>query len=269
VATQRQREAALEKVKEFEARRTPGVFTAFSRSEVAAGLKRRVERPEAIDQQSTQLCGPAAFMHCLASDQPSKYVGFVSDLYETGSAYVHEAFEYWSGITIRAGSHLLGYRPPARDINPADWIALASLRDSENWIYDYRTVEDSVRRGGTWGSELAKWLRRFGGYDRIVNETNDFFNKGEDHLHRACALFTEKFRVFMLVDADCLHASENSRWSWRPNHWVVLKSPVRILRDTVQLDVYSWGSRLPIVQNPTVRKADFLEHYYGFVAAKY
>lgn len=258
-------------ISEFRSKRSATqYFTAFTRDEVARGLKLRVASPDRIDQQRTQLCGVAALLHVLVSDQPDKYVEMVTSLFETGRAYVHETHEWWSGLTIAPDAHLKSYRPAPRDqMNAADWIAMASIRDSANWVFDYETVKDSVFSGGTSSSDIVRWLWRIGGYDMVTDETNRFFNKDESHLHRACQYFMQKYRVLLHINSACLNIDQNSTWSARADHWVVLTKPIKIFRKKVQIEVYSWGQRMKVHQNQLVDKAAFLEHYYGFVAAKY
>jgi hypothetical protein len=269
MAPQGRKEAALEQVESFAAGRKPGWFAAFSRAEVAKDLKDRINNPTGVNQQNSSLCGPAAFIYALASDQPNKYVKMVGELYEDGATFLHGGAEHWAGIWVRPGAHLRTYRPPGR-FQSADWISMASLRDSSNWFLTFGTSGDSIFRAGTSASDLCTWLNRFGGYSHVVDHTRLYGGK-EDLLHRAYAYYTQKYRVFLNINSSILNDA-NSSWSIRPDHWVVLDSPIVIGRDTVQMNVFTWGYTIGWglkTGGVKVDKQNFLDHFYGYVAAKY
>jgi hypothetical protein len=54
------------------------------------GIRIRVSEPWEIDQGGASLCGPAAFMYCLAKDAPELYAQYVCELYTTGKASINE-----------------------------------------------------------------------------------------------------------------------------------------------------------------------------------
>lgn len=266
---QQRKERAYEIINTFAGKKAPGWFTAYSREEVARDIRQRVNDPTGINQQSALLCGPAAFVYALASDQPEKYATLVTELFDDGVTYIHQAHEHWSGIWVRPGMHLKHYRPPGA-FQSADWISMAALRDSSNWFLDFGAVDDSIRRAGTGSGDLCTWLNRFGGYQQVIDRTRAFGWK-EELLHEAHAHYMSRFRVFLNVNADILN-DVNSSWSLRGNHWVVLESPVMIRRETVELKVYTWAYMMSWGRKRdqlSMNKQNFLDHYYGFVAAKY
>lgn len=269
MASQHRKDRALQIVETFASKNAPGWFTAFSRDEVALAIRHRVNDPSGVNQQRAGVCGPAAFMYVLLSDHPDMYAKLVTELYDKGETYSSEWPQISVGIWIRPGIHLKNYRPP-NPFQPADWIAMASLRDSSNSFLDYGSPSDNVFAGGTYSPDIAHWLRRVGGYQQVVDRTAYYGGK-EGLLHGAHAYFMQGYRVFLSIHSAILN-DRNSTWSVWPNHWVVLESPIRIARETVELKVFTWAYVMKLgdrSQKFALSKQNFLDHFYGFVAARY
>jgi hypothetical protein len=255
-------------VKEFGARPGPGVWQQLSRKQVAEQMLERIDDPSLVNQGSAGLCPSASVVYTLVSTRPDEYVKAVTDLYDFGRTQIGK----WK---IAPGTDLKNYQlPPAARIPAADWVIMASIRDSENWLIDYEAETDN---GGAWGDEVAEWLRK-AGFTTVIEEWNSFFNKDEAHLRRANALYASGHKVCLLVHAEIVAlvgSCAKIGWTFEPNHWVVLASKIAIVGagsgSTVGMTVFSWGHKLSIPQlgcGP-VHLSDFLQHYYGFVACKF
>lgn len=254
-------------VDEFAARKRNSAFPHLSRQRVADQLRQRIDRPSLINQGQAGLCPSAAVTYALALSEPDQYVKAVIGLFDDGHARIAK----WD---IKPCADLKNYNLPANaGIPEADWVIMASIRDSEKWFIDYQAESDN---GGAWGDEVAKWLRK-AGFTTVIEEWNTLLFKDVYHLKRADHLYRSGYRVCLLVHADVIADSGQCAipgWTLQPNHWVVLASGVRfggtVNAPTVNLTVFSWGKRLPIPQPgcSPVTLADFLHHYYGFVACK-
>src|SRR5205823_12248465 len=132
-----------------------------------------------INQATSSLCGPAALMFLVAKYWPSLYYQFVIDLYEFGKAKLNR-------LPITPSKGCRNFDPFGKMIDPADWVALAGVRDSENAIFQYSDVSDEAS-GITLPSTLAGWLER-AGFKRVYNETNLYLTKGEKNLRDAAKL---------------------------------------------------------------------------------
>ena len=122
------------------------------------------------------------------------------------------------------------------------------------------------------------------------------------NLQAAHTYQSQQYAVALFINMNILVSSSNkSLFAVLPNHWVVLNSDVHIngqvltptlaqklyderfdaevfsdeedveFTDTVKLNVYSWGTKKVSVKgiDPTkVYLDEFLQNYYGFVAAK-
>lgn len=253
-----QQQVALNAVAAFRSRAQPQAFTSISRARVADGLAYRVRAPSTIDQGSSSLCGPSSMLYILARSEPQRYVQFVTDLYENGTATL-------GTLTIAPSADLRAY-DPGNAVHPADWIPAASIRDSENALFDYDEVSDEFA-GITLPGDLVKWLRALGFTvveDRTsLSSTQDFQNL------LAAGVEREKgYWVFLFINANMLSTSSQTASSWTPDHWVVLRSST-IGRQNVRLDIFTWGQRRSVPASGTLSTADCLKNYYGYVKCKY
>src|SRR5579872_4965096 len=130
-----------------------GAFKKIARAAVAAGLRERVQDPNGIKQGSSSLCGPAALIRTIAFTDPVAYVAFVTSLYDTGHGQLGD-------LKVTAGGDLLGYAPGS-NVPAVDWIPLASIRDSENWFFDYQSADNEFA-GITLPSHMESWFKKIG-----------------------------------------------------------------------------------------------------------
>lgn len=239
-----------------------GVYKRFpnlDRNEVAAGLLMRVAHPGLLNQGGASLCGPTALMHAVASDRPGEYVRFATDLYERGRAKLGR-------LMIEPGSDARNYNPNGK-IPQVDWLTMASIRDSENWLFDYDDA-DKEFAGITLPGELAHWFRK-AGYSDVRNVTNVVFNKGSGTLDDADRLYNGGYRVCLFIGINMLSGRKQTSGSTTAEHWVVLRSPVTRVGGNVRMTVFTWGTgNHQIPQHGSLSLADFYRNFYGFVAAK-
>ena len=251
--------SAETRIAEFAARTgNTGFFPNISRAEVVQGLRERVADPKKQDTSHVNLCGPAALLYCILNDNPEAYVKYVIDLYNGGSGTL-------GTLNIRPGTGCRNCRPNPDKIEPVDWIALASLRDSENTILSYDSVEDGAG-GITMPHTLADWFTA-AGYQQIRNETNVFFTKGQSEID---ATYIQRLLgrwVCLFINANMLYADKNTNRSLSPNHWVVLTSPAGVNKGNIAIKVYSWGKIFTIPPQGTLPVDGFSRNFYGYVSA--
>lgn len=247
----------------FAQRKGRGAFRASSRDQVARGAIDRVYDPNRIEQMASSLCGPAAMVRAVAATDPVAYADYIVQLFELGHGKLRR-------LEVEPDEDLRAYDPGVQ-INQADWIALASLRDSENWFFDYDEVDDPVA-GITFPSSLAGWFRR-AGYTSVYNETNLIIDKDLNNLRAANELYKRNYYVCLFINMKMLDEDEGemTSGSFSADHWVVLSSRVNIVGSHVKLTVFTWGDGFrpvpPVGKSLTIDA--FLDNYYGYVAAKY
>jgi len=208
------KDLAMALADDFALRPSGTVWLKINRAKLVDDLRQRIGNPNLISSDSTNLCGPAAFIRNLATDNPVRYVQAVVNLYESGRAVVGTR-------VIRAGSDLLKYNTP-NDVSPADWIMLASLRDDDNWFFDYQSKNDGAS-AITMPHSMKSWFEQ-AGYKDVINETNIFFHKDDSSAKRASNLFSEGYKVCLFINTNMLYDSTHDEGSLHPDHWVVLLS---------------------------------------------
>jgi hypothetical protein len=213
----------------------------------------------------------------------------VMDLYDKGMATLGTAKT--GTMTIKPSLGFRNEEPPSDSVTPTvDWITLGSLRDSENWLFEYHLKEDPfIRasiltrlsdvikhavegiRGYSTPGDLENWFRKVG-YTRITNRASTIGSEDWQNAVHANAMLTQGHHVCLLIDADVLKCDTLDSTSLFPNHWVVLTSEIKIVpHDSVQFTVFTYGNGRTAVPSGmpsrSLSKENFLDHYYGFVSA--
>lgn len=244
----------------------PGVWLHIDRADLAQGLLARIDDPNLINQGQASLCGPADFFRDLAIDDPVSYARAAVELYETGATYVGKQ-------NIRPCHDLKVHLIPQHaGIDPADWILCASLRDQDNWFFDYQSETDDIA-GITMPHSMADWFRK-AGYTDVTNDTNVFACKDLPNAKAASGLFSRGYKVSLFINADMLDSDSQDSPSVFPNHWVALTSLISISgieadpASKVSFEVYTWGGRRNVPASGSLSIKQFLSNYYGYVACK-
>lgn len=232
---------------------TSHAYPNIKRSEMVAGLRKRLGSPASIDQANTSLCGAACLMYCLASLKAAAYAQYVVELYHTGKAKLGR-------LSVEPSSDCKKYKPdPAKGIHPVDWVALASLRDSENDVFDYDEPSDEVG-GITMPGDLVDWFKD-SGFSKDANFTNFVFTKDEGCIRAAGNRYRHTHSVCLFVNGNLFERP--SEGSWIPNHWVVLASPVTIKNKRVSLSAFTWGA----ISQVDLPVDSFCKNFYGYISS--
>jgi hypothetical protein len=243
----------------------PTAWSFMDRAKVAAGLKIRIKDPDKINQSDTSLCGPADFIRDIAQDKPDQYAKAVVDLYKDGKAAI-------GSFKIKASSDLRKHSLAKSTIDQSDWIILASIRDTDNWWFDYQSESDDVA-AITMPHSKETWLRK-AGYTDIVNDTNILLCKDNDNAVRANDLRGRGYKVALFINANMLDVKTMDKASTTPDHWVALTSSISrnqatpIDVETLSFTVYSWGAQMAVPKSGRLSRNSFLANYYGFIACR-
>ncbi|WP_245945871.1 hypothetical protein [Helicobacter didelphidarum] len=233
------------------------------------------------DQGPTSLCGPATFFYCLLLDRPDLYVKCVIDLWERGEANIKNLHIKPSEDCKNPYSLIQKTLKDWADyINGVDWITLASLRDSENSIFDYDEADDKIA-GITFEGELKSWFIKVGAELLFSNITYGL------HINKNKLLqlveYKQKYpqsHIISLINSGVLYNGDTTQIKGK-NHWIVWNtSPQDSSKDidsntsdtaSITQQVVSWGE---INQNLTTIKIDeknsrpptlreYLEYQFG------
>ncbi len=255
--------------REFAQRNRPGAFHGIDRLEVFDALDRRIDHPHLIYQGNAGVCGPSMILYTYALHDRAGYTKLVTDLFEHGRGKLR----HWE---LTPSRHLRHHRFSHKaHITPADWIALASIRDCENWFFDFQAATD---KGSTPHEEMADIFRK-AGFRHVKDHGLDFTHAHQklshhrqqqliDLLREAGRLRDDGYSVGLLIDAGILKDKEPIG---HHNHWVALASSVAIVGGTCNFKVFTWGRLRYLSNPPTVpcQVEELVDYFYGFVAGKY
>jgi hypothetical protein len=228
-------------------------FPNIKRADVVDGLRARVTKPSRIDQANTSLCGPASLFYCVAQTKAALYARYVTELYQTGKSTI--------GTTVvKPGTDCRKYAPSVKaGIHPVDWIALASLRDSENDAFSY--ASPSAETGGiTMPGDLLGWFID-AGFAKQGNYTNLVFTKDVANLKAAGERYKQRQSVCLFISANMLETPGVK--STFPDHWVVLASNITFAGNVAAFTVFSWGELKAVELDVT----KLCRNLYGYIAS--
>ncbi len=268
------KETATTLVNQFMANATLAkVWPHVDKLDFASGLLSRVDDPNRIHQAGTPMCGPSALLRSIALNDPDAFAQAGIDLFSKGTAKI-------GNLSVQPANEVKQAPVPA-NTNPADWVMLASLRDTSNWFLSPAGWFGNNLAGITLPSTIEKWFKD-AGYTKVINDTSllggDIPMVKSMCSKRAGDLLGAGYNVAMLVDSNVLKSSnQNDIISMYPDHWVVLTSAITNAGTTdyskpCSFEIYTWGTGTrKVPQTPpgnTLTFDKFLNKFYGFVAAK-
>ena len=232
-------------------------FARIERQDVVDGLRDRITDPSKVHQSAASLCGPASFFYCVLEEMPHLYTQYVIDLYRTGEARIGD-------LHVKPSAGCRAYQSPRDKIHPVDWIALASLRDSENSLLDYSSANDTAA-GITMPRTLAEWFRKMK-WNGVRNDTNVYFLKGRSEVNDCVRMF-DVAHICLFINMQMLDPLKFAHRSVTPNHWVVLTKKMIVQNNTIKFGVYTWGGLHDIPRTGSYPLDAFYRNFYGYVSA--
>jgi hypothetical protein len=262
MATKEDRQHAEHIVSKFEEPGRPQAFTKAHRLEIAEGLKKRLARPHLINQHRVGICGPTDIVYSLCFHRPVDYVHLVTNLFEHGHAKVG----HWR---LEPCSTLKHHDMPSPGIIEAvDWIPTASIRDCENWFFDYYSTSQKHESGMT-HREMADIFSK-AGFQHVHDSVQDGHLRDLHNIQKANHYFRNDYNVCLDVDSNLL---KHQPPRGHHNHWIVLTSEVSIdSNGMMTAEVFSWAKTYQLHdvfhKRRKLTTEEFLEYYYGYVVCK-
>lgn len=286
---------ALELIAQFKARGAQatatnncakdGLWLNVCRNKVAAGLENRIYFPDNINQLNTNICGVAAFVRQWILDDPVGFAWLGISLYENGCGYIGKG--KYHGKDIRPSKELLNSAIPyttsenrpglGREMNHADWMVMASIREAFNSVFNY-SADEGIFAMKAWNfpSEVVATFKA-AGYTNIVNDTEWAGTKGWESLMEASNKFRNKWRVVLLINMRMLDDKKLGTEAFiaTSDHWVGLQSPIELTvagseHRVLPFKVFTWGKEKKVPEAlPSAPLSALLKNYYGYIAAKY
>lgn len=255
----------------FEKSVLPGLWPHLDKATIVAEMRSRVDNPYKVDQGQQPFCGPASVLFELIRKHPLRYVQICRQLFEVGCFQAKTR-------QVEASSRLRNSSKGNLRMGQADWMILATLRESENLIFPVEpNAPDLVRGlgGMTKSWEMKGWVREVLGYSQVQYD-HTYLWGDLNALAKAANLVAAGGVAFALVTAEgMLGKTTPTRADMPiayPNHWIVLLGNVQIQKGTsgknnsghVSFDVYSWARKMQVEMD----QAPFERFMWGIVTGQ-
>ncbi|MEM6838381.1 MAG: hypothetical protein AAF609_16175 [Cyanobacteria bacterium P01_C01_bin.120] len=240
-----------------------GVWPHLDKKAIVEAMRIRLHNPFKVNQGQQPFCGPASILFELIRKFPIRYVQLCQSLYETGGFETKTRYIQTSESLRQASQGELR-------MGPADWMVLATLRESENFLFPVEPNAPEIVRnlaGMTKFWEMKGWVREILHYPRV-----DYFHtyvwRDLAALKKSQTVLDQGGVALGLITAENLLSDQPSRLTV-PNHWVALVGNTDIQKGTfwqhdsgyVSFDVFTWAKRATIEANEGV----FEDAFWGVV----
>jgi hypothetical protein len=226
-----------QELQDFEASSAPGAWAAVDKAALLDDMRATLADPVSqVDQNSSNFCGPTAIVYELIRRMPRRYVRLCRSLYETGS------FEGRTK-TVAASDGLRG-TSKGQGMSVADWMLIATMRESENAVFGVDADAGGVTaglQGMTTPWEVEGWT------SEILLEQNTAISTtfvwGEmDAIRYAEEVHAAGGVAFLMIHDALLGDDDDSTVPPWPTHWVVYQGGLTESDGRIDFDVYTWGS---------------------------
>ncbi len=225
----------------FERSNVNGLWKAIDKAAVVANVRRRRQQAEEIDQEKSNFCGPTSVAYELARTQPRRYVELCRQLYETGG--------FWSRTKRVEADDRLRADAVGHGMEPADWMLIATMRDSENALFKVESDASGLMsglQGMTFPWEIKGWAEEILLKDDVDIDVCAVL--GElDAIKRAQEVYDQGGSAFILLNMAVLKKGDRTILPF-PDHWVVFQGNLDVtdVDNRVGFDVYTWGKIMPL-----------------------
>lgn len=249
----------------------------FTKKQIEAGLQARLNNPFPA-QDSTSLCGPAAYFFCLINLSPSSYKKVVKQLWESGKADIGNLSIKPSNDGCRRVRNFYNEKTGGPKIPPIDWITLASLRESENTTYRLNDPDNEVAGITTW-NELFGWFEQsnFKGLKKYPFQNYTFSSNVIAEINNYAG---QDYYVVSLISASLLSGGGSSGTNLFPDHWIVWMDKLKDNKGNsitaltepyntkVKLKFFSWGDHEQLLKDD-ISYYDFMKKtFFAFIVKK-
>ena len=261
------RQQALSALTAFQQSDQPGVWPHLDKGKIVAEMRSRLKNPFTVNQGQQPFCGPASILFELILKFPLRYVEMCRNLYEYG--YFHSRARQ-----INASENLRQSSQGNLRMGPADWMVLATLRESENLIFPVEPSAPTIVRnlaGMTKSWEMKGWVREILGYPN-VKYRHTYILRDLKALRQAQEVIESGGVAFALITATGLLGKQDAKVTV-PNHWVTIAGNVNIKKGTfgrhdsghVNFDIFTWAQKMHV----DAKEGIFEDSFWGVVLGWY
>lgn len=243
-----QQRQALADLQEFSRSQNPGVWPHLDKAEIIREMRSHLRDPFTVNQGQQPFCGPASILFELIRKDPERYVALGRSLFETGGFQGHSRRIQTSTALRQASQGNLR-------MGPADWMILATLRESENLIFPVEPNAPEIIRnlaGMTKSWEMKGWVREILGYGQ-VDYKHTYVLRDLSALRRAQQVLDQGGVAFGLITASTLLTAKPAKLAV-PEHWIAIVGNIAIQKGTfgrhdsghVRFDCFTWAQRMTV-----------------------
>lgn len=234
----------------------------FEKKVIEADLRERYNYRSYPYQNRASVCGPAAFFYCLQVDRPDVYVQAAKELWQYGKTKIGE-LEIVPGEGCRHPEGAF-YDAYGSKISGLDWMTLAGLRDSENTVFSFDSLDSPVS-GITLWKTLTEWFEK-AGYEKIFSNVG-ITQAGIDGINDLNHYVRKGYKVVTLINDGLLSDGRDDNLTL-PTHWVVWEGPVtQDANGYVHLKLFSWGKVSDQVKSQKDMRF-FINRFFGGMVFK-
>lgn len=264
-------------LQDFKQSSKPGIWPHLDKVEIVEEMRSRLELPFRVDQTHQPFCGPASIVFELIRKRPLDYVRMMQGLFEEGMFRTQTR-------RVKASTRL---RHASRNLNmaQADWMLMATLRESENLIFPVEPNAPAMVRnlaGMTKSWEMKGWVHEVLGYPE-VQYYHAYALRDIKAMQKAGMAIARGGVAFALVTASGLLSQETLltradskavRSIALPDHWITLLDIMdcpearswwsiaqRNIDAKLSFDVYTWAQRMHV----EIGQGAFRRFFWGVV----
>ena len=220
----------------FEASTAGGVWPNIAKSDLIADIRATIADPiHEVNQNNAQFCGPTSIVLELVRRMPRRYVRLCRSLYETGT--------FQSRSHPVTASQGLCDASVGQGMSVADWMLIATMRESENAIFGVDPDASGPiagLQGMTTPWEMEGWTSEILLKQNTAISTT--FIWGEmDAIRYAEQVFAAGGVAFIMIHDVLLSDDDDSFVPPWPTHWVVYNGGLQEWDDNLAFEVYTWG----------------------------
>lgn len=214
------------------------------------------------NQMAASLCGPAVFFYCLQKDRPDVYAQAARELWRYGKTKIGDLI-ISPGEDCRHPTGAFYFDDGRPKITGTDWMMLAGLRDSENSVLSFNTLDSPVA-GITLWQTLTKWFEK-AGYEMVFSNVG-ITQAGIQGVRDLNKYAEQGYKVVTLINDGLLNNSTNK--TTLPTHWVVWDgSVIQDSKGYISLKLFSWGKVSNWIK-PKKELQFFINRFFGGMVFK-
>ena len=256
-------EQAQAALTEFEQSNKVGVWSYLDKQTIITEMRSRLSDPFQVNQGGQPFCGPASILFELVRKQPLRYVQICQSLFETGS-FLAQSRPITASTNLRNSQGKL-------HLSQADWMVLATWRESENLIFPVEPDSPEIIRnlgGMTKSWEMKGWVKEVLAY-REYKYLHTYLYGEFKALQTAAQIIADGGVAFALVTAEGLLQNKKPFLPY-PNHWITILGNISLPPATsdqvgnISFDVYSWGKKMHV----DIERGALESYLWGLVLGK-